>query len=178
MSISLISTGVLFPDGNVVSSVSVFESGTSAIFSQTTPPTGWTKSLTHNDKALRLVSGSVSTGGSIDFSSCFSNKTFSAGVAVVGGFTTTSSGANLTESQIPSHSHTASWYTTSSGEVVRQFPGKQFTILSSSSNYTTNIGGGNIHNHSALVYSHDHGVSPTTWPFEVQYVDVIIATKD
>ena len=50
-------------------------SSTAAIFVQTAAPTGWTKVTTHNNKALRLVSGTVSTGGSTAFTSVFTSRT-------------------------------------------------------------------------------------------------------
>lgn len=47
-----------------------FESGTSMLFIQAAAPVGWTKSITHNDKALRIVSGTGGgTGGTHDLSS-------------------------------------------------------------------------------------------------------------
>ena len=53
-------------------------SGTVMLFVQTAAPTGFTKSTTHNDKALRVVSGSVGTGGSVAFTTAFaSNRTAS-----------------------------------------------------------------------------------------------------
>jgi hypothetical protein len=48
-----------------------FDAGTVMLFVQTAAPTGWTKSVTHNDKALRVVSGAVSSGGSVNFSTLF-----------------------------------------------------------------------------------------------------------
>jgi hypothetical protein len=49
---------------------------TRMFFQQTTPPTGWTKETSGvNDKALRLVSGSVVNGGSTAFSSVFAART-------------------------------------------------------------------------------------------------------
>ena len=39
-------------------------SGTSMLFAQSAAPTGWTKQTTHNDKTLRVVSGTASPGGS------------------------------------------------------------------------------------------------------------------
>lgn len=48
-------------------------SGTFMLFDSTNAPTGWTKNTTHNDKALRLVSGSVTTGGSSSFSTVLSS---------------------------------------------------------------------------------------------------------
>ena len=41
------------------------------LFQQTAAPTGWTKQTTHNDKALRLQTGTVGTGGSVAFSTAF-----------------------------------------------------------------------------------------------------------
>lgn len=48
--------------------VAAFPSGTGLLFPQTSAPTGWTKQTTHNDKALRIVSGTASSGGTLDFS--------------------------------------------------------------------------------------------------------------
>lgn len=48
-----------------------FAAGTRMLFQQTAAPTGWTKDTTHNDKALRVVSGSVVNGGAIAFSTVF-----------------------------------------------------------------------------------------------------------
>lgn len=51
-------------------------SGTRMLFHQTTPPTGWTKDTTRNDKALRVVSGTVGEdGGTTAFSSVFAART-------------------------------------------------------------------------------------------------------
>lgn len=52
---------------------SFIPSGTYMLFDSTNAPTGWTKNTTHNDKALRLVSGSVTTGGSSSFSTVLSS---------------------------------------------------------------------------------------------------------
>lgn len=40
-----------------------FAATTIMLFQQTAAPLGWTKLTTHNDKALRIVSGAVSSGG-------------------------------------------------------------------------------------------------------------------
>ena len=49
------------------------ESGTIMLFQQTTAPTGWTKITTHNNKALRVVSGTASSGGATAFSTIFAS---------------------------------------------------------------------------------------------------------
>jgi hypothetical protein len=72
-----------------------FPSGTRMSFQQTSAPTGWTKDTTAaiNDSIIRLVTGSVTSGGSTAFS------TWNAQTAT--GSTT------LSISQIPSHDHPA-----------------------------------------------------------------------
>lgn len=48
-----------------------FAAGTSMLFQQTAAPTGWTKQTMHNNKAIRLQSGTVVTGGAVNFSTVF-----------------------------------------------------------------------------------------------------------
>lgn len=132
----------------LTSDVSSFPAGTAMLFVQTAAPTGWTKSTTHNDKALRIVSGAASSGGTTAFSTVFAAGR-------------TSDATTLTTAQMPSHTHTTPTGFSGGGTAywAGNCPG---TGLSSTSGAT---GGGG---------SHTHGL-PT---FAVQYVDVIIATKD
>ena len=74
-----------------------FEAGTKIVFQQTAAPTGWTKDTTHNDKALRVVSGTASNGGIDSFST-----TFGAGK--------TTDSHTLSTPQIPAHSHPIKTY--------------------------------------------------------------------
>lgn len=46
-------------------------SGTRAMWQQTSAPLGWTKESLYNDYTPRVVTGSVSTGGSVNFSTLF-----------------------------------------------------------------------------------------------------------
>lgn len=139
-----------------------FPSGTVMLFAQTSAPTGWTKNTsTGNDSALRLVTGSVSTGGSVAFSTVFvSNRAVS-----ISSVTGSIGATTLTTPQIPAHSHPAGAgggpfsAGESSGAV---FPGG-----------TGNAGGGGSHDHPLSVT----GGSGTT-NIAVQYVDVIRATAD
>ena len=48
--------------------------GTQMLFQQTAAPVGWTKQTTHNDKALRVVSGTASSGGSVAFSTALARR--------------------------------------------------------------------------------------------------------
>ena len=68
-----------------------FPAGTRMLFQQSSAPPGWRKDTTHNDKALRVVSGAVIGGGTLAFSTVF-------------GRTATDS-TTLSVSQIPSHVH-------------------------------------------------------------------------
>lgn len=54
---------------------STFASGTTMLFVQTAAPTGWTKSATHDNKALRVVSGTAGSGGSVAFTTAFASQT-------------------------------------------------------------------------------------------------------
>lgn len=48
-----------------------FPPGTKMLFQQSTAPVGWVKQTTHNDKALRVVSGTAGSGGGTGFTSVF-----------------------------------------------------------------------------------------------------------
>ena len=82
----------------------VFASGTKMLFQQTAAPTGWTKDTSHNDKALRITSGTVSTGGSVAFETAFASQ------SVAGSISNSVSGSTashtLTIAQMPAHNHT------------------------------------------------------------------------
>jgi microcystin-dependent protein len=127
------------------------------LFAQTSAPTGWTKDTTnYNNSALRVVTGSASTGGSVDFSTAFASQAVSGTV----GSTT------LTTSQIPSHSHSLAITADYSGSYA--YVGNSNS--SASASYITGYtGGGGSHNHS---------FSGTAINLAVKYVDVIRATKD
>lgn len=143
--------------------------GTAMLFAQTNAPTGWTKVTTHDNKALRVVSGAASSGGTTGFTAAF-NTSF------------TSDGTTLTESQIPAHRHgmfdqydnteayelgnfpayTAAWGSNSGGDTEYSINSN----LNLDANYGVSgaTGDGQAHTH--------------TMNFNVAYVDVIIATKN
>lgn len=129
-----------------------FPSGTAMLFAQTAAPTGWTKSVTHNNKALRVVSGSASSGGSVAFTTAFASQ-------AVGG---TVNNTTLTIAQMPSHSHSVSSFATAGGTGLS-------VGVQDSATLTGSQGGDGAHNHS---------FTGTAINLAVQYVDVIIATKD
>ncbi len=133
----------------------VFPSGTRLVFQQTAAPTGWTKDLTQNDKALRVVSGTAGTGGSVAFTTAFASQ------AVNG----TVQGHTLTIAEIPAHDHAYNQ------PVVNQVrpTGSGAGAYGAAGATTGQTGGGG---------SHDHGFVGTAINLAVAYVDTIIATKD
>jgi hypothetical protein len=140
-----------------------FAAGTAMLFVQTAAPTGWTKSATHNDKALRVVSGSASSGGTTAFSTVFTNQTPTITTSGLSAAATT-----LTTPQIPSHTHS---YTAPSGAGTSDTGGGG--IISTTGATTGATGGGGSHTHSLTGSATSSAIT-----LNVQYVDVIIATKD
>jgi hypothetical protein len=125
------------------------------LFVQSTAPTTWTKGATHNNKTLRVVTGNAASGGNIAFTTAFASQ------AVNGNIGNTT----LATNQIPSHSHNtngSSFFNPPNGSLVGN--GDYQTTSG-----TGNTGGGQAHNHS---------FTGTAIDLAVQYVDVIIATKD
>jgi hypothetical protein len=152
-------------DGSALTGIAGFPSGTLMLFQQTAAPTGWTKQTTHNDKALRVVSGTAGSGGSSAFSTALGTPTVSGSVSISGNIGNTT----LSTSQIPSHSHT---YQTNvdSGSGSYSAPQRGSTTAN-----TGSTGGGGAHNHG---HNMSGSLSSATAGINVQYVDLIIASKD
>ena len=161
------STGnVLTSNGSTWTSAAAaaFDSGTVMLFAQTAAPTGWTKnSSTGDNSALRVVTGTASTGGSVGFTTAFASQAVT--ITAISG----SAGATtLTTPQIPSHSHPAA--VASGGSYKNQNPGPSDVASSS----TGNTGGGGSHDHPFSFSS----ATANAINLAVQYIDVIRATKD
>lgn len=152
----------------VTATVTAFASGTALLFQQSSAPTGWTKVTTYNDAALRVVSGTASSGGSVGFTTAFSSQNVGA--------------TTLSTSQIPNHYHQVfmAGFAGNLGVQVKSgsSDGGQYAFQdvadlpqysspagSSSGMYANNDnGGGSSHTHTLNI--------------AVSYVDIIIATKD
>jgi hypothetical protein len=161
---------VLTSNGTAWTSVAAaaFDSGTVMLFAQTAAPTGWTKDTSNNNNsALRVVTGTASTGGSVDFTTAFASQTPSGSVSVTGGSV---GNTTLSTPQIPSHSHPG----TTRGP-ADYAPGGSF-FNASSSTTTGSEGGGGSHNHPFTGQSATF--SGNAINLAVKYVDVIRATKN
>lgn len=146
--------------------IDAFPSGTAMMFVQTSAPTGWTKSTSHDNKALRVVSGTAGTGGSVAFTTAFASQTPAGSVSVSG----TVGATTLTESQIPSHTHQ------STGGLSVGSGANAYSQNNTRVPLTTGAtGGGGSHTHS---FSGSGSFSGSAINLAVQYVDVIIATKN
>jgi hypothetical protein len=179
-----------------------FDAGTVMLFAQTSAPTGWTKDTTnYNNHGLRIVTGTASTGGSVDFTTAFASKSVTGTVTVTASTGATSApvtigNTTLTTPQIPSHSHSQtyrnrgenpSFNTNGTGMTAlnsdaynKFYPNSSTAPLTP----TGNAGGGGSHTHPGSGGSHSHPVSApasfsgTAINLAVKYVDVIRATKN
>jgi hypothetical protein len=145
-------------------------SGTKMVFYEATPPTGWTQITTHNDKALRVVSGTGGGyGGSTSFTSAFTHSHSDTFVV---------SNHTLTTEQMPYHQH-FTYGDNSDAWHAGIMPGEPGVIMGSAgsdlndeNNFygTSGTGGGEAHNHGT-----SGGVSSKT--ISPHYVDIIICSK-
>jgi hypothetical protein len=190
------STVTVDAKGRVTSAASgqapvAFPAGTRMLFQQTTAPTGWTKDTTHDNKALRVVSGTVGTGGSVAFTTAFASQAVSGSISstTATNQATTAGGTvgshTLTVAEMPSHRHghiLSGGNSTTGGASVL---GSATQTDRSTNIFTPFTGGGGSHSHSFSGTSHNHTQNAHTHTFTgtainmaVQYVDFIIATKD
>ncbi len=158
--VTLVSTGA-----NWLVKDHAYGKATISLFQQTTAPSGWTKGATHNDKALRVVTGSVSTGGSTAFSSVLAARTITQAHLPVANLThslsvatTLSNGTNVFRGSF------ASFDAQGGGNPVISATGVSAETLALQS--------GTVSGTVAL------GGSGTAMDFAVQYVDVVLCERD
>ena len=169
-----------------------FPTGTRLLFQQDNAPAGWTKITSYDNRALRVVSGTAGTGGSIPFTTAFASRNINGTVG----------GTALTIAQMPSHNHTGFGVAYADGTsgygnastTMHNYNGDQGQVFRSAGvlvhedgghtkkgsttsrslgpdNYLfiDNKGGGD---------SHTHTFTGTDLNLDVQYVDIIIARRD
>lgn len=227
-------TGTLaVANGGTGQATALIPSGTAMMFVQTAAPTGWTKSTTHDNKALRVVSGTAGSGGSVAFTTAFASQAVAGSIdnttatnqattatnqaatatnqaTTQGGSVSLSgggsvSGFTLTTTEIPSHTHAAgatagvqaaggkqaptnvrlnnaagnaTSATGSGGSHSHGFTNPTYSFSGSSHNHTQDSHNHTQNSHNHTQDAHNHTFTGTAINLAVQYVDVIIATKD
>ena len=177
-----VSASYFIGDGSSLTNIEPFDSGTLMLFQQTTAPTGWTKQTTHDNKALRVVTGAASSGGSNTFSGVFNTAVAVSGTSNNSTVTISGSTAGhaLTQAQLPSYTLTPSQRakTEDKGPLNRGSSsggGASYEYLDIPSG-----GSDQAHSHGAGTLAGDNHSHTYTSDLElnVQYVDLIIAAKD
>jgi hypothetical protein len=146
-----------------------FPSGTKILFRQTAAPVGWTKDTTYTNAALRVTSGTISeqaTAGK-EFSTLFASRT-------------------IAEANLPSHTHSFSGTTSSDGAHTHTYDALNTTSTHPTGSGSTEARGSISSSTTSSGGAHTHTVSGTTgatgsgtaMAFDVNFVDVIIATRD
>ena len=163
MSTLLSTIGITFNDGSKLNSLyGIIPQSTGTLFYKATAPTGWTQVTTHNDKALRVVSGTgAGSAGVSPFTTVFPSAATTPISGTVGATT-------LTLAQMASHAHGqgAVNANTFGAPGACGNPG-QFGCITSAQQTSTDAQGGNG--------SHTHPIAATV-DLRVLYVDVIICT--
>jgi hypothetical protein len=183
---TLTSSGIKFAVGDELNSKrQIFAPNTAWVFYQAAAPTGWTKVITEDNKALRVVSGvGGASGGTVAFTTVMSSF-------VIGGTLNSSDATGNTQldgTQIPGHDHInsgvgladnpanfnpdGSFTGWSGGDVARS---AGWTRNSPATGATGTSPVGDSHSHP---YSGTGTVSDQTVNIDVQYMDVIICTFD
>lgn len=128
-------------------------------FFQAAAPLGWTQITSHNDKAMRIVSGTGGgTGGTVAFTSAFKSQ----------GVSGSNSATTLTEATTGVHRHNLLVGSGATGTVRPDYNPQD----GNSGNWTaaTEYAGGGA--------SHNHTFTGTAINLAVQYIDMILASKD
>jgi hypothetical protein len=99
------STGIVFNDNTVLSSkYGIIPQNSLTFFHQATAPVGWAKSTSHDNKTLRVVSGTGGgSAGTQPFTTVFNTKPYSG----TGPVSVTVGPHILSTPQLPSHTHPA-----------------------------------------------------------------------
>lgn len=145
------------------SASAIFPSGTSMLFQQTTAPLGWTKQTTHDDKALRVVSGTVGSGGTVAFSTVFGR--------------TATDGHSLVVAELPAHNHGGGVHNHSASSAEENSSGTGGNRFAHSTRTQSDT---QVTNNSGTIIGTDGSDAPHSHniDLQVQYVDLIICNKD
>jgi hypothetical protein len=165
-------------NGGTGQTTAVIPSGTAMLFYQAAAPTGWTQVTTQNNKALRVVSGTGGgTGGSVAFTTAFASQAVSGSVSITG-ISGSAGATTLTTPQIPSHRHGVSLAPGPSNLAGLQTNYGGFPNRTYYPQVVSDTGGGGSHDHPFSFSSGSASFTGTAINLAVQYIDVIIATKN
>jgi hypothetical protein len=145
-------------------------SGTSMLFVQAAAPTGWTKSVTHNNKALRIVN--TAGGGSAG------SNTFTAALNTNHSHSVTVNSHVLTTSEIPSHGHSVKTHGNSNATSVSAGLLNKGSATTGTIDSVSGVAGGTTIGVTGGGSGHVHTGSGGNTNLDIQYVDSIICTKD
>lgn len=160
-------------------------SGNISLFWQAVAPTGWTKQTTHNNKTLRVVSGSASSGGGVTFTTVFSAQT-----PAVSGLT--ADNTTITTSTMSIHTHfgggtSAQWINPMNSRggpagfvgTTGVGPQEVSTKAGNGAANTTGSASTVVSGSAGSSGAHTHGVTVNgAVPLAVKYVDIIFALKN
>ena len=168
-------------------------SGVSILFYEASAPTGWTKVTTQDNKALRVVSGTGrGSGGSASFTSVFTNR----GVPLAQHSHSVNDPGHAHGVFDPGHGHGFSpnnggfralfmSVTATGGDAISgltPFPQNAFNDSNTSSVSRGQLNGNGtgigIFGNGTGISIGSNGTSGASMDFAVQYIDVIIASKN
>jgi microcystin-dependent protein len=148
-------------------------SGTVVVFYQSSAPTGWTKVTSQDNKALRVVSGTGGgSGGSNNFTTAFNSSRSTSGGSV--------NNHTLSEAQMPSHQHHGRAPNHDNNSASSQgWPANNnhnaFRTSDRARDKTMHIDAIAPRGSSQ---SHNHGFSNPSINLNVQYINVIICSRN
>lgn len=145
-----------------------FPAGTKMLFQQTSAPTGWTKDTSSDNRALRVVTGSAASGGSVNFSTIFGSGKVTGSHA-------------LTISEAPDHKHDSPFGGGSGGIGIDSAnPNGTGATISYDRFISDTVAAGSVSadRTGTPVDSSNGSAHSHTLGFDIKYLDVIIATKN
>lgn len=155
-------------------------SGSTMVFVQPVAPVGWIKNIDYDDYALRVVSGTPTTGGTRAFTSTFTTYTFPSDSRAFN-ISATFSPATISTTQMATHYHTATGLTNTSHTTFSTNPAVGTkTVTGGYGPYSSGLssaGSGGGHTHAADADTITYPGATTATNINVKYVDSILATK-
>lgn len=152
-------TGVLADIPALLAAKASMPAGTVTTFFQAAAPIGWTQLITHDNKALRVVSGvGGGVGGTVDFTTAFTSQAISGTVGYHA----------LTAAELAPHVHTYLRSFTGAGNGL----GGGAPYITVGALTDTNPGNG------VNGDGHNHSFTGTAINLAVKYLDIILASRD